>query len=51
MKEKLIKNNFFITIGNHGLIFVHPYNKGNMFVKSFDSIEEAYNYYLPYLKI
>ena len=46
MKELLINNDYKVTRGDHGLIFVTPINKGNNFTKTFDSIKEAYNHYL-----
>jgi queuine/archaeosine tRNA-ribosyltransferase len=46
MKELLINNNYKVSTGVHGLIFITPINKGNVFMKSFESIKDAYNYYL-----
>jgi hypothetical protein len=50
MKELLLNNGYKVNIGNHGLIFVTPCNGKNEFMKSFENIKEAYNYYLvvPY---
>jgi hypothetical protein len=46
MKDILKNNGYKITTGLHGQIFVTPINKGNCFVKSFQTIGDAYNYYL-----
>lgn len=46
MKDLLLNNDYKLSRGLHGQIFVTPINKGNCFMKSFATIKEAYNYYL-----
>jgi len=49
-KVVLNAQGFSTTRGNHGLIFVHPINKGNMFTRSFVSYKEAFEHYKNYLR-
>lgn len=46
LKGELKCSGYNISIGNHGLIFVTPTNKGNSFTKSFETIEAAHKYYI-----
>lgn len=36
---------FMVNTGLHGQIFITPINKGNVFTKSFDTMQEAHTYY------
>lgn len=46
IKEIFKKLGYQTSIGNHGLIFVTPIDKGNSFTKSFPNYQEAYIYYI-----
>jgi len=48
MWDELKENNFLPSIGNHGMIFITPFNKSNMFSKFYPSIESAYHHYKEY---
>lgn len=49
LKEILTSNNFVVSIGNHGLIFVTPLNKGAIYKREFESMNDAYTHYYSYL--
>jgi hypothetical protein len=46
MKDILTNNGYKVTTGLHGQIFITPINKGNVYMKSFDSMKQAYNFYI-----
>ena len=48
MWNQLKENNFFPSIGNHGMIFINPYKKPGMYTKFFNTITEAHNHYKSY---
>lgn len=44
-QQILNANGFNTSIGNHGLIFVTPINKGNIFPRFFNNYDEALLHY------